>query len=604
MDLNLYLGVPRYPTHQSGNLGSDLAFCSLPLSSSSTTVENSRALVPMSGAVEPSDSHPPYSPSHAEYTPDLPSVLPSRGIDPPEYTPDFPSYARYSQSLSPIPASAQESEALDASYSPSSVQPLPPVQESDETAVQDDDTHMLYDPASPPILADEPISYTPPYVSTSPNGQDQEGAAFSFYPSFPLQTTELMCQEDGPSSRPEPIPSPESHTRRLIDAGHRWPNRRFRSSLMHGGDRFSFGSLPVPNSELSGHDTLCSPKPSECSGKHKVVAEDNSAQTSQEKQEKGRSAANFECNICFDMAAEPVVTSCGHLFCWPCLYQWLHLHSDHKECPVCKGEVTESNITPIYGRGSGQPGAQQNNEDEGESGHKIPPRPRGNRFESFRQQFRPVSRRLDEELVASWRRLLDQHMRREHRDVPDADPSLQEIFDNVHRRALSRLRARRVQREVNPGSASSITVEHVLPVNNVSTPIRSNSNSVFRDGVNLLQQISMYDLGTDRLAAISVELGNVVGRFANGSSRYNASTLSDAPNLEPPTTAPRVESALASDQASASSTMAVIQGDIASDTLAETNSAGSSLPNRRRGSSSMPGSCDVDGTLPCKRRLN
>ncbi|KAK1272820.1 E3 ubiquitin-protein ligase RMA2 [Acorus gramineus] len=64
------------------------------------------------------------------------------------------------------------------------------------------------------------------------------------------------------------------------------------------------------------------------------------------------SAADFECNICMDVSREPVVTSCGHLFCWPCLYQWLHVHSDHKECPVCKGEVTESNLTPIFGRGS------------------------------------------------------------------------------------------------------------------------------------------------------------------------------------------------------------------------------------------------------------
>ena len=53
----------------------------------------------------------------------------------------------------------------------------------------------------------------------------------------------------------------------------------------------------------------------------------------------------FECNVCLDIAKHTVVTSCGHIFCWPCLYQWLHLHSDHKECHVCKGNVTEANIT-------------------------------------------------------------------------------------------------------------------------------------------------------------------------------------------------------------------------------------------------------------------
>ncbi|XP_023523060.1 peroxisome biogenesis factor 10-like, partial [Cucurbita pepo subsp. pepo] len=42
----------------------------------------------------------------------------------------------------------------------------------------------------------------------------------------------------------------------------------------------------------------------------------------------------FDCNICLDLARDPVVTCCGHLYCWPCLYRWLHLHSDAKECPV------------------------------------------------------------------------------------------------------------------------------------------------------------------------------------------------------------------------------------------------------------------------------
>ncbi len=31
----------------------------------------------------------------------------------------------------------------------------------------------------------------------------------------------------------------------------------------------------------------------------------------------------FECNICYDLAQSPVVTMCGHLYCWPCLYRWV-----------------------------------------------------------------------------------------------------------------------------------------------------------------------------------------------------------------------------------------------------------------------------------------
>uniref|UniRef100_A0ACD5ZZF1 Uncharacterized protein n=1 Tax=Avena sativa TaxID=4498 RepID=A0ACD5ZZF1_AVESA len=88
--------------------------------------------------------------------------------------------------------------------------------------------------------------------------------------------------------------------------------------------------------------------------------------------------SSFECNICLEAAKEPIVTQCGHLFCWPCLYQWLHGHSAHSECPVCKGEVLEVNVTPIYGRGGDERDAASNN---------IPPRPRADRTESLRQQL-------------------------------------------------------------------------------------------------------------------------------------------------------------------------------------------------------------------------
>ncbi|XP_010265938.1 PREDICTED: uncharacterized protein LOC104603566 [Nelumbo nucifera] len=101
----------------------------------------------------------------------------------------------------------------------------------------------------------------------------------------------------------------------------------------------------------------------------------------------GNGICVFECNICLGMARDPVVTRCGHLYCWACLYQWLHIHSDVKECPVCKGEVMDTSITPIYGHGS------NSNEmvKEGESGQGIPPRPHGQRIESLRQTIDRVT---------------------------------------------------------------------------------------------------------------------------------------------------------------------------------------------------------------------
>ncbi|CAL9006482.1 unnamed protein product, partial [Prunus brigantina] len=58
-----------------------------------------------------------------------------------------------------------------------------------------------------------------------------------------------------------------------------------------------------------------------------------------------RSASYFECNMCMKMAREPVVTSCGHLYCRPCLYSY---SSQKEECLVCKSKVFNSLITPIY----------------------------------------------------------------------------------------------------------------------------------------------------------------------------------------------------------------------------------------------------------------
>ncbi|KAK1420762.1 hypothetical protein QVD17_22610 [Tagetes erecta] len=87
----------------------------------------------------------------------------------------------------------------------------------------------------------------------------------------------------------------------------------------------------------------------------------------------------FDCNICFEMASDPVVTYCGHLFCWPCLYRWLHVHSDVKECPICKGEMTTKTVTPIYGRGNPTRVVEE------DPSLKIPNRPQAKRVESFRQ---------------------------------------------------------------------------------------------------------------------------------------------------------------------------------------------------------------------------
>ncbi|KAJ4759553.1 RING/U-box superfamily protein [Rhynchospora pubera] len=64
------------------------------------------------------------------------------------------------------------------------------------------------------------------------------------------------------------------------------------------------------------------------------------------------SSGCFDCNICLDYAAEPVVTLCGHLYCWPCIYKWLrHTNVHTGQCPVCKAAVSQDSLVPLYGRG-------------------------------------------------------------------------------------------------------------------------------------------------------------------------------------------------------------------------------------------------------------
>lgn len=84
----------------------------------------------------------------------------------------------------------------------------------------------------------------------------------------------------------------------------------------------------------------------------------------------------FACNICLEPVKnrDPVVTQCGHLYCWPCLYRWLNSH--HTTCPVCKAGVSQDNVIPIFIRGSSEDPRTKISQQE-----QIPNRPQGRRPE-------------------------------------------------------------------------------------------------------------------------------------------------------------------------------------------------------------------------------
>ncbi|KRK01932.1 E3 ubiquitin-protein ligase RNF185 [Drosophila yakuba] len=80
----------------------------------------------------------------------------------------------------------------------------------------------------------------------------------------------------------------------------------------------------------------------------------------------------YECNICLETAQNAVVSMCGHLYCWPCLHQWLMTQPNRKLCPVCKSAVDRNKVIPLYGR---------NDTRREDPRDKTPPRPIPNRSE-------------------------------------------------------------------------------------------------------------------------------------------------------------------------------------------------------------------------------
>src|SRR6476469_7656958 len=43
------------------------------------------------------------------------------------------------------------------------------------------------------------------------------------------------------------------------------------------------------------------------------------------------------CSICIDLFSVPVVTPCGHLFCYKCLFKWI---KSKTRCPQCRNRIT------------------------------------------------------------------------------------------------------------------------------------------------------------------------------------------------------------------------------------------------------------------------
>ncbi|KAF7718341.1 Uncharacterized protein PECH_001064 [Penicillium ucsense] len=53
-----------------------------------------------------------------------------------------------------------------------------------------------------------------------------------------------------------------------------------------------------------------------------------------------------KCTLCLEAFKDPSVTTCGHVFCWVCVRDWVR---EKPECPLCRQEVLISKVLPLRG---------------------------------------------------------------------------------------------------------------------------------------------------------------------------------------------------------------------------------------------------------------
>ena len=124
-------------------------------------------------------------------------------------------------------------------------------------------------------------------------------------------------------------------------------------------------------------DTVSKPSP---------MATDNPEQAAETSSSQNTNLGMFECNICLETASNPVVTMCGHIYCWPCVHEWMSSdRSAARTCPVCKSAIDRERCIPIYGRGADSSSDPRSS--------TLPKRPQGHRTEPppQQQQQRPFS---------------------------------------------------------------------------------------------------------------------------------------------------------------------------------------------------------------------
>lgn len=219
----------------------------------------------------------------------------------------------------------------------------------------------------------------------------------------------------------------------------------------------------------------------------------------------------------------------------------------------------------------------------------------------------PISRRLGEAhgILSSWRRLLDQQIlgsvSRLEGPSESATQEINDIRQHDHLSGLalaSRMRARRFQIEAlsRPDGSSTSPPDNGLTGNNPSEILTGNNALLERLAGSNSRRLELLERLAFGIANTAGAMSDDFRRIASPNQYRGSASSSNLQNNEPAVDGARIAGAPSADQASNSSTVAVIQGDGGiSESAGEPSNAGSSGSLRRRGRSNASGSLDVDG---------
>jgi hypothetical protein len=60
------------------------------------------------------------------------------------------------------------------------------------------------------------------------------------------------------------------------------------------------------------------------------------------------SGRGYMCSICYEAPVNPVLTQCGHLFCWECIYTWSQsIVGGCRVCPACRDRMDLNEVIPM-----------------------------------------------------------------------------------------------------------------------------------------------------------------------------------------------------------------------------------------------------------------